>query len=822
MSEGSVFNTVVTADPSSFERGMDRMAEAAATASGKVQSSVNGVADVFERMQKPLAIIGAMLAGGAGFKEAIGVANRLNGEATKLSKSLGITGEEAAALRTALGDIGSDSDTYIGAFQKFAGQLRKNEDGLRAMGLETRDANGNLRDSKELFTEALGAVGQYKPGLDQTTAAMTFFGKSVDEAMQLQKLNNSIVDDAREKNRQLGTTLTKEGVQATREYKAAMNDVGDVMEAVENQIGKAVMPIFTELGNYFAQSGPYVVNVFKGALTGLVAAFRVVQGAVQTVAGVIFETISLVVDGAGMMGDVLSKLMSGDFSGAMESAKGLGARIGQAFKGALANFVEVGNDVDQKVRQDFDRIWGEGTEVGAPKGGKGRMGDFGKTNGEGKAQSAMPELEAGLEALRVATTQRGMIEGQYRELSKAEEAKYWNEIKARQDLSVADRATAAKKASEAEMAVNKQVFELRVADLQTEEAQIKNNADRKREIQKQIQAMYQEGTKEYEAASKRIAEIDRQELGQKRQVKQIQTQMQVNAAMSALAIEEQSAQQSQQLGLLTQQELLAAQVAFENRRIEIAREANKERLVYAKDDPVEAERLHADLQQLEQQHQLKIGQIRGAMQQNTLAPVENVFKATENSINASINGILNKSMTLRQGIQGVMQGITQSVVSETGKQLSAIAMAWVRKRFFTTTEIAADAAKAGSGAAASQAAIPIVGPGLAAAAMAATFASVIGMSAKVPSAQSGWKVPKGVNPLTQIHEEEMVLPSGPTKTLEHLVSLFEGGQLGGAGGGGGHTFYINAMDPRSFEQFLKRGAVDSVVRALDAHARNGG
>lgn len=94
----------------------------------------------------------------------------------------------------------------------------------------------------------------------------------------------------------------------------------------------------------------------------------------------------------------------------------------------------------------------------------------------------------------------------------------------------------------------------------------------------------------------------------------------------------------------------------------------------------------------------------------------------------------------------------------------------------TLARIGADAAKAGSGAAASQASITIVGSVLAVATMGAILAAVGGMASKVKSAAGGWDIPRGLNPMTQLHSGEMVLPQSLVDTVRNAAAA--GGSQG--------------------------------------------
>lgn len=780
------YRTEITADASQYEAAMRRMVSTTTGAADQLKSRLGGVSEHFEKVTKQLSVLAGVVAGGSFFKEAISVANKLNGEAMGLSKALGITGDEAAALRTALGDIYTDSDTYIGAFQKFAGQLKKNEQGIKDMGVQTRDSSGNLRDSNTLFREALQTVSAYKPGLDQTTAAMTLFGKSVDDVRKLQKLNNQVLEDAAEKNEQLGMTLTQEGVEATKAYKAAMNDVGDVLDAVMNTIGAGVMPVFTELGNYLSSAGPYLVTLFKGAVTGLVAAFELLKGAVKTVAGAIFEAINTTIDNVGYLSDMVSKLFAGDFSGAYEAAKNVGKRMGQAYVNAFNNYVEAGNEVEAAVNGHVERIWGKGTAIQAPKGGTRTMGEF-KGQTDKQDPGRMGQWEAQLAERKAALQRQGFLEGQYREMSKTEELKYWQALKGMQGLTDNERIALTRKTAEAEMGVIKDAFEVKIAALQAEAAEYKNNTDERLRIEREIQSKYQAGTKEYEASEKRITEIKRQAADQQAAIVQSRADAEREARLQSIALEEQTVQTAAELGLVQQEEVLARQAEFEVRRNAITLQALEERLRLAELDPdrnpVEIERIHREIEQLEQQHQLRMGQIRGQQAVESTKDIRGGMASIQSGWAGLIQQLAMGSITIGGFIRGIFMTVVQAVI----QTLSNLAAQWmvnllmqkVLGKVAAVSQITANAGIAGSAAVASAAAIPVIGWEIAPLAGAEAFAAAMSFL-PAASAAGGYDIPGSINPLIQAHAKEMVLPAKHADVIRDLAEQRDAGGAPGA------------------------------------------
>jgi len=139
-------------------------------------------------------------------------------------------------------------------------------------------------------------------------------------------------------------------------------------------------------------------------------------------------------------------------------------------------------------------------------------------------------------------------------------------------------------------------------------------------------------------------------------------------------------------------------------------------------------------------------------------------------------------------------------------------------------DIVNDAAKAASGAySATVKAIPApLGPILGAGAAAAAFAAVIAFKGLVSSAAGGYDIPAGVNPLTQLHAQEMVLPARLANPMRDMLASFGSG---GAPTMAGHSFsfgdtHIHGapnMSPSDFKQALaehRANVAEAVANAL--------
>lgn len=779
------------------------VADASGRAAQSMKGHWDGVGSAFGAVQGKLLLLSGIVAGGAFFKSAIADTVKMTGEQLMLAKRLGITGTEASTLHTALGDIGSDAETYTGAFDKFARQIKSNEDGLQAMGLKTRDANGHLRDGNTLFTEALQVVGQYKPGIDQTTAAMTLFGKGVDDAMKLQKLNDKVMEDAAEKNKKFGLGLSVEGVAATKAYKAAMNDVGDVLTAVMNTVGRAVMPVFTRLAEWFADIAPPAVFALRVAINLLATAF---QG-ILLVVKVVWDALRALADPLFVFGSAIRKLLSGDMKGATDDMLHLFSSWGTAVSGV---WDQIAND-SKRTWTEVQNLWGKGTEVAAPKTGTNTMGNM------GPEKSRMADWEADLAARKQGIAEQARVDGTFRQMSLEEEAAYWQKLLQRQDLGQKERVALRKKAAEASLAVDLQEFETRIEGLKVErDAMEKNYAERIKISQQaydEIAGKYGAESKEAKAAFGEILAERRKLEEQTRQLAQLRLDAEQKASLAGVEMERMAAQSQLDFRAISKAEQLELERQFEEQAYAIKRQYLDARLALIDPDrdPVAYAQTNEQLEELARQHALQMAQIHTQAAAEAKAPMLQVA----NSMEQGFAGVFARIGTSIRSIGDLMRGLGQVILQSFVQVLAQMAAKWLVNKLLMMaisktaagSEISAEAGKAGAAGVASWAEAPWpinMGAPAFGAAMATAAMGFAGMA----SAAGGYDIPAGVNPLVQAHAKEMILPASIADPLRENLS--------GEGDGSGGSVPLNVVPVGNFFMVVQ----NELIEALDKLHRN--
>jgi hypothetical protein len=266
-----------------------------------------------------------------------------------------------------------------------------------------------------------------------------------------------------------------------------------------------------------------------------------------------------------------------------------------------------------------------------------------------------------------------------------------------------------------------------------------------------------------------------------------------------------SANSSEVLGierqLATAERALRTAEATEEKQLEA--EKKKERDKAAQE---EAKQIAASLQKW-QSLSRSIGQsFNGAF--DSMMRGTQTFGQTFSALTLSLTQDVVKMLTT-QGAQWALHEamktglLSSGLAARMGIQTAADTAGKVAKTASAVAQVTSDAGVGAAGAASAVAAIPFVGPSLAPAAAATTFGEIMGfMSTAVASAAGGYDIPAGINPVTQLHAQEMVLPASIANKVR------------GDSGGGGGTTIIQAMDVKSFHDFLQANhpAVGAAVK----------
>jgi hypothetical protein len=763
----------VTGDSAGVQQGMQQAVGAVRSGVGQMKSTLGELQNVGSVVQGVFVGIAAVLAGGRLFKDSVQETQKLTTESMALGKALGITASEASVLKVALDDVHVSQDTLQTAAARITTTLRTNEAAFGDLGVKARDNNHEFRSTMSIMQDVNKRLLEFKEGTDRNIEGQKIYGRAWAEIAPVLKLTAERMEEAREKAAALGLVVGQENVEATKAYRDAMNEAHDVVLGVEKAIGEALMPVLTDMGKWLASIGPDAVNIMRRSMAGLVAAFYGAKFIIEEVWGFVKAAVQSLVVQFLMLADVANRALHFDFKGAVQAWRNgvqQMADIGAEFLEGTADNWE---KTQQRIADAFERSDGKATPTASAQGGGGEASSGGKKTGGDDTRFA--EWKGALEKLHAAS-------GEYRKEDLAGELDYWQK-----KLTLVTGNTEKDKALR--LKIEHEIFDV------------------KKQIAQQERELAEEGIAQAQA-------IGEEELSQKREM--------LEAA--------------RELGQISQVQEINALKELEQQKYAVEEQALEARRKLAEHDVLARKKLDDQLALMHKQQLAALTKsdadaaiARQKQWQATLQPISN-------AIGQSVQGMIQGTLTMRKAIANLGQSILGEFISLAAQRLTV----WVASEAAITETTVAGAAirTATEQAAAKQgllatagaaikkiairavevmasvysaiAGIPYVGPFLAPVMAIAAGATVVGYISRVASARGGYDIPQGVNPMTQLHEKEMVLPQKQADVIRDLA--------GGRGGGMGRSVTLNlsALDGKSVEKLLRdpRSKLSQVLRDL--------
>ena len=792
----------------------------------QMEGSFSGIASAFKGISTAMAGIGVALAGGAAFEAAIEETNKMTMEAIKLGKQLGITATEASYWAVAMDDVHVSAESVNSASQKITRTLITNENAFKNLGVATRDNEGKFRSTLDIMLDVNKHLAGFKEGIDRNIEGQKIYGRQWSEIQGTLRLTTAQMEKSKKTADELGLVVGEENVKASMDYRAAMNDVGDVMSGMGKVIGDAIMPVLTQLGEWFAEIGPGAIAVLKTVLASLMAIFygfetgvRVIFEALlqfSMVVGISFKTLAAVIKAALTPGESVKKAWD---DGAKE--------IADAVIASNKRIVDSAMDTDEKIRALTEKP----TPIKKKEGGD--------ESGGNRAEQ-LADWKQKLEEFRTSDIEKNGI---YHELSKKQEEAYWaDKLAIAQKFKDTDSkvyAEVAKLAMESRKAAAKEELNDKIADLETKKTLVKGNAAAELAIVVEELSIkkkaYGEDSEQYKAAARKKLEFDKQQ----------------KDARIALEVELESAKLDlKKIGYDAEKE--NNKFLFDQGKITkealIGLEADYVNKVYAEDKKLldyklqqdnltiaEEMKLKAEIAKLNAKHANDVVAKQHEASLESTKVWRDYFTHFHDSIDTALTDMIMGTKSFAQAVADVGEQmltelvniivknrtawlaneLTKTTASVTGDQTrtassnTAASIGMVKHAGEAVTSITTSGVTAGAGATAESA--PYAGWG-ALAIGAGVMAAVLAMTGNIKSSAGGeWRVDR--DRLNVVHKDETILPASIATPLRNAV---EGG---GGLGGGAPTFHIHAMDSHDVKKFFdKHGS--ALVDSLRGQNRN--
>jgi hypothetical protein len=573
--------------------------------------------------------------------------------------------------------------------------------------------------------------------------------------------------------------------------------IGNLKKALMTELAPAVTVVIEgfnafvlELIKSYKEGG-----VVKDMVTILVGTFKVLASTVATIALVFTEmyrvvklVISALTDDVLSLGRIIVKVFSGDLAGAMEEHN---SRVSRSARRTIDSFREMKGDA-QKYADFMKKLWGAEVPQGKTRETSDEAYDDGSAAAAAAKRAAAEARRAAAERLRIA-----LEELSYKQELAGEELELVMKLEQEKLALIKDfygedsqeyiRALRAKE----RLARNQAQVLLRV-----EENRIQQMAALKAtemEIGEQLNQM------EIDADIQKVNTLER--LGRLTSAQAIQARAQLvqesiaqeaRLAESLYNIKRESVESRLRLEGLTK----AARASLYAQLEQMKLEHEGRMVILTRQAAIQAEAANNEAALAAQQRWMGITQpiasafngmfnslytysanfkdsLLQALDQIVLSFVQQGFQMVaqwaanelaKTSLTtagvATRTGVQAAGTAAEVGMETVKTAATVTGVAiRTGAEVAGAATSTAASAKSGIAQVAHSAIKAAAGAYSAIASIPVVGPILAPIAAAGALAAVYALGKSIFSASGGFDIPGGVNPLTQLHEKEMVLPA---------------------------------------------------------------
>lgn len=278
----------------------------------KAKSTVGDAVDVMKKAAGLLAgaFSAQMFVGW--LKSAIDAGDEMN----KLSQRTGIAVEEVAGLQLAFQLGGAESGVFASSMAKLSKQVVEGNQSLKTLGVETRNADGSVKNLKEVLYATADAFKGMEDGTVKSDKAIEIFGKSGAELIPILNSGSEGLREMDEMAAKLGLTMSAETASSAEKFNDTIDLIGMGLQGVARQVVAQVLPTLTSL------AGTFLENMTKGDTLRKVAEGLATTLKLLYSAGVlVVEAFSTLGKHVGASAAMIVSVMNGDFAGAINIGK---------------------------------------------------------------------------------------------------------------------------------------------------------------------------------------------------------------------------------------------------------------------------------------------------------------------------------------------------------------------------------------------------------------------------------------------------------------------------------------------------------------------
>lgn len=335
-------------------------------------------------------LTGAVAAGtaiAASLKSGIDYADQIQ----QVSQKTGIAAESLSGLQYAAGLADVSMNSLSSALGKLAKAQVGNLEQFKAIGVETRNLDGSMRDTEAVLLDVADVFQKMPDGAEKSKLAMDLFGKAGRDMIPMLNEGSAGIRAATEEAKAFGLVVSQETAEAADKFNDNLYRLSGVAKGFNATLAAELAPSLAALTDLFIEGAK------EGE--GMQGAARRLGDTIRTVAGVFIagtaqvqkfsEALAFVVDVGGQVVDALSGISDAVILGARAAvaftqgqydlgnklyamSKDAGAKVtkglSDGIKASLRNLNEGWQAIDETAMRRIQAVWTVATETSAKAG----------------------------------------------------------------------------------------------------------------------------------------------------------------------------------------------------------------------------------------------------------------------------------------------------------------------------------------------------------------------------------------------------------------------------------------------------------------------
>ena len=243
-------------------------------------SEVDSSATKFGKLQGIVSKAAPWVAAGAAViavgKKILDLGVRAGNAADKLLDLTEITGlntDTLQELQFIAADAGVNFDGLTGAVTKFTAKIPQIENGtgdvadaFNKLGVNLRDANGEIRSQDDLFPDLLKSLQNVTNTTERNAIAQQLFGRSLNDLAPVLGLTNDEFDALRDKADEAGSVISGDALEAANEFRKELDTAKLSVDQAKIALGTQFAPVLSEVVIPIVETAANIINTLATAV----------------------------------------------------------------------------------------------------------------------------------------------------------------------------------------------------------------------------------------------------------------------------------------------------------------------------------------------------------------------------------------------------------------------------------------------------------------------------------------------------------------------------------------------------------------------------